>query len=187
MAKENTTRFILLGLLSHADMSGYDMKKRMDLSVSHFWNVGFGQIYPTLKELSAEGLVQKKEFPPEKGPGKIVYSITEQGREALSGWLRLPEEKEYTRYELLLKLFFSASLPVEYTLQRIQAFQSRHERNLFLMEQFTQELKSILGTEPDHTYYYLTALFGQYVYQAYLSWAKEAQDMLGYQIEEQIP
>ncbi len=184
MAKENTTRFILLGLLSHGDMSGYDMKKRMDLSVSHFWNVGFGQIYPTLRELSAEGLVQKKECPPEKGPVKIVYSITEQGREALLTWLRLPEEKEYTRYELLLKLFFSARLPVEYSLERIAAFQSRYEQNLFLMEQFMEELKSILGTEPDHKYYYLTALFGKYVYQAYLAWAKEAQDMLAYQIEE---
>ncbi|HWR24186.1 MAG TPA: PadR family transcriptional regulator [Feifaniaceae bacterium] len=178
MAKENTTRFIVLGLLSHEDMSGYDMKKRMDLSVSHFWNVGFGQIYPTLKELSAEGLVQKKECPSAKGPNKIVYSITQKGREALLGWLQLPEEKEYTRYELLLKLFFSASLPAEYSLRRIAAFQARHEQNLHLMEQFTGELKPILDAGPDHTYYYLTALFGKHVYQAYLAWAKEAQAML---------
>ncbi len=185
MAKENTTRFILLGLLSHADMSGYDMKKRMDVTVSHFWNVGFGQIYPTLKELNSEGLVEKKEYSSSKGPNRMVYSITEQGRESLSNWLMLPEEKEYTRYELLLKLFFSGRLPVEYSQTRIEAFRARHAQNLFLMEQFANELGAILDAEPDHKYYYLTALFGKYVYQAYLDWAKEAQEMLKAQPEEE--
>ena len=184
MAKENTTRYILLGLLSHEDMSGYDMKKRMDVAISHFWNVGFGQIYPTLKELNAEGLVEKKEYPSEKGPNRIVYSITEEGRQTLSDWLRLPEEKEYTRYELLLKLFFSASLPAQYSVQRIASFRARHEQNYHLMDQFTNELATILDAGPDHRYYYLTALFGKHVYQAYLAWAEEAEQLLKDSLDE---
>ena len=59
MPKENTARYILLGLLSHQPLSGYDIKKRVDLSIQPFWPVGFGQIYPTLAQLEREGLVPR--------------------------------------------------------------------------------------------------------------------------------
>lgn len=178
MGKENTTRYILLGFLHHEDMSGYDLKKRMDLSIGHFWNASFGQIYPSLRELLAEGLVEQRECASEKGPNRLVYSITEQGRQALSCWLETPEDKEYFRSELLLKLFFSAGVPKAYSLARVEAFRARQEPNLSLMQQFTTELASILEDAPDHRHYYLTALFGKYVYQAYVDWAKEAARLL---------
>ena len=44
MAKDNTTRYIILGLLNHEPLSGYDMKKQIDIMVSQFWNVGYIQI-----------------------------------------------------------------------------------------------------------------------------------------------
>ena len=178
MGKENTTRYILLGFLYHEDMSGYDLKKRMDLSISHFWNASFGQIYPALRELLIEGLVEQRECASEKGPSRLVYSITEQGKQALSGWLEAPEDKEYFRSELLLKLFFSAGVSKGHSLARVEAFRARQETNLFLMQQFTAELEPILEDSPDHRQYYLTALFGKYVYQAYVDWAKEAARLL---------
>ncbi|MGH9601902.1 MAG: PadR family transcriptional regulator, partial [Terriglobales bacterium] len=47
----NTTRFALLGLLSLGPQSGYDLKKRMEQSIAHFWSESYGQIYPTLRRL----------------------------------------------------------------------------------------------------------------------------------------
>ena len=178
MGKENTTRYILLGFLHHEDMSGYDLKKRMDMSISHFWNASFGQIYPALRELLVEGLVEQRDCASEKGPNRLVYSITEQGKQALFVWLKAPEDKEYFRSELLLKLFFSAGVPKEHSLARVEAFRARQEPNLFLMQQFTAELETILEDAPDHRQYYLTALFGKYVYQAYVDWAEEAARLL---------
>ena len=35
-----------------------------------------------------------------------------------------------------------------------------------------------MGDSPDHLYYYLTVLFGEKVYSAYLEWADEATDLL---------
>jgi len=178
MAKENTTRYILLGLLSHEDMSGYDMKKRLDLAISRFWNVGYGQIYPALAALAGEGLAVKAECPPGHGPERHVYSITEAGRQALAAWLEQPGEREYTRYELLLKLFFSGRAPVEQNLARIREFRDRHARDLGTIGLFEEELLPILDDEPDHLYYYLSALFGEHVYKAYLAWADEALRLL---------
>ena len=178
MPKENTTRYILLGLLSHQPLSGYDIKKRVDLSIQPFWPVGFGQIYPTLGLLEREGLVTLSTVESDKGPQRKVYSVTEAGRQALRAWLMTPEEKEYVRYELLLKLFFSAELPAQNSVDRVEAFARRHEANLRLMRLFKEELGGILATSDDHLYYYLTVLFGEQVYAAYLNWADQAVALL---------
>jgi len=178
MAKENTTRYILLGLLRHMPMSGYDLKKRIDLSISQFWNVGYAQIYPTLAELERDGLVTKADAESAKGPQRHVYAITEAGERELTAWLLLPIEKEYTKYELLLKLFFGAGVPVEHSIERVAAFEKRQEESLTLIRLFRQELAGLLDGEDDHLYYYLTVLFGEQVYTAYQSWSKQALALL---------
>ncbi len=183
MPKENTTRYIILGLLSHEPQSGYDMKKRMDISLRHFWPVGFGQIYPTLNELSREGLIEQTEGSPSKGPEKHLYDITQSGREALHTWLMEPEDREYTKYEILLKLFFGAQGDKPTNLLRIQAFGERQAQNLAMMRIFKGELSAILDSGEDHLYYYLTALFGEYVYEAYVRWVEEAKVLLSQAIK----
>ena len=101
MAKANTTAYIILGLLAHEELSGYDIKKKIDSMIRYFWEVGYGQIYPTLKTLEAEGMITKKSAGSSKGPEKYLYHITDEGRDALKEWLEIPETKEYTRYEIL--------------------------------------------------------------------------------------
>ena len=76
MSTKQKTRFALLGLLSWKPMSGYDVKKIVDIGLSHFWNENYGQIYPTLDSLVSEGLAEKSDG---RGGGKRkrnVYSIT---------------------------------------------------------------------------------------------------------------
>jgi DNA-binding PadR family transcriptional regulator len=180
MSRENTTRYVILGLISHEPLSGYDIKKRVDIIVSHFWNVGFGQIYPTLAELEREGLAHKAAAAEEaKGPQKYVYTATEAGTQALQSWLAQPARKEYTKYEILLKLYFSGGLPAENSVRSIREFQERQQCNLALIQRFKRELESVLSKSPDHLNYYLTVLFGERVYSAYLSWAEDAQRLLG--------
>jgi DNA-binding PadR family transcriptional regulator len=179
MAKDNTTRYILLGLLSHEPMSGYDMKKRIDIMISKFWNVGYGQIYPTLNDLEKEGLIKKAMSETSKGPTRNVYAITSSGTEHLEKWLLLPEEREYTRYEILLKLFFGGKLDPAVSIQRIEAFRLQHEQDLKMLNLFEENLKQVMDKDPDHINYYMTVRFGQFVYKAYLDWAQETLHMLG--------
>ncbi|MEC0170876.1 PadR family transcriptional regulator [Paenibacillus graminis] len=178
MPKENTTVYIILGLLNHEDLSGYDIKKKIDVMISGFWEVGYGQIYPTLAKLVAEELVIKHKGTGSKGPEKNIYSITDKGRELLKEWVMLPEQKEYTKYEILLKLFFGSLVPDESNLARIEDFKERHIQNLQLIQLFKGNLERVLHTEKDHLYFYLTVLFGEHVYKAYLDWADEAKVLL---------
>ncbi len=178
MAKSNTTAYIILGLLDHEELSGYDIKKRIDSMIRYFWEVGYGQIYPTLKTLESEGLITKKSAESSKGPEKYLYSITGAGRVVLKEWLEIPETKEYTRYEILLKLFFSSRISAEENISRINAFREQHQRNLEMITFFEKNLENVMAENTDHLYYYLTVLFGEQVYKAYISWAEQAVNLI---------
>ena len=102
---------VLLGLLSVAPMSGYDLGQAIRASVGFFWNESYGQIYPNLKRLAAEGFVTAKTERQKGKPDRRVYSITKKGRERLAAWLAVAPQPEIPRNELLLKLFFGAQVP----------------------------------------------------------------------------
>ena len=50
-------RHAILGFLSFQPFTGYDLKKAFDRSVRHFWPATQSQIYRTLAELDADGLI----------------------------------------------------------------------------------------------------------------------------------
>jgi len=186
MPKQNTTLYIILGLLNHEDLSGYDIKKRIDTMISNFWEVGYGQIYPTLAHLEKEKLVIKRISETSRGPEKNLYSVTKQGREVLTEWLKLPEQKEYTKLEILIKLSFGSLVSIEDNTKRIEAFKDRHSHNLKMMEIFKENLKQVLNKEDDHLFYYITVLFGEHMYKAYLEWADEAVGLLNKQTQNKL-
>jgi PadR family transcriptional regulator AphA len=106
MPKENKTRYALLGMLTYRPMSGYDMKKMSDHSISHFWNENFGSIYPVLKRMESEGLVIKNRDERNDGPARNTYTITDEGRRVLTEWLERDPEPRILREELLLQVFY---------------------------------------------------------------------------------
>ncbi len=111
MATEKKLDCVILGLLNHEELTGYEIKKRMDTALRYFWGASYGSIYPTLTELVNRGFAQKRDET-QNNRNKIIYTITESGREYLRNWLTLPVEKDELRYETLLKLFFGAEAGV---------------------------------------------------------------------------
>lgn len=178
MAQKNMTAYVILGLLAHEEASGYDLKKKIDMAISHFWEVGYGQLYPTLKALEEEGAIVGTAASSAKGPDRIVYQITKAGEQKLTDWLALPHAEEHLRYEILLKLFFGHLSSPEQNIARIEDFRRRHLHDLELMDLFKKNLAAVFADSPDHLYYYLTALFGDYVYKAYLAWCDEAVTLI---------
>lgn len=178
MAKENKTLYAILGMLSHEDLTGYDIKKRIDNSIRFFWDAGFGQIYPNLKILEKDGLVTKRIEAGENRPNRIIYSITERGREELKKWLAVPVGDEQVRYEILLKLFFGSLLPVEKNIKKIEEFRDRNRANLEIMQGFKSCLRDALKESEDHLYYLLTVLLGEKIYRTHMEWADEAIELL---------
>src|SRR5213593_372843 len=99
----------LLGFLNYGPMTGYELKKFFDHSVAHFWNAELSQIYPSLKQLESEGLVEMKVDVQEDRPNRKVYTITADGREELVEWLGRPAEADQLREPLLVKVFFGSA------------------------------------------------------------------------------
>src|SRR5579859_5397507 len=103
MAKENKSKYAVLGMVSISPISGYMLKKAFEQSVANFWNESYGQIYPILKQLNDEGLTTSQAEKQAGKPERYVYTITDKGREELRRWLTEPIEYSVERNELLLK------------------------------------------------------------------------------------
>ncbi len=178
MAKSSTTKYVILGFLSHEPMTGYDIRKQIESQISYFWSdIKFGQIYPALAMLEHEGLATKKVEMQENTPLRKVYTITTEGREIFTHWLLQPIAKEQVKYEVLLKLFFGSQIPVTENIKRIEAFRARSVQNLQFMKQYAENLCQELHEE-DHLYFLLAVLLGQHFYQAQLDWVDETIQLL---------
>ena len=82
------------------------------LTRTHFWSEGYGQIYPTLKQLASAGVVTSRVEPGRGKPDRHVYTLTPTGRDELRRWLARPAESmQAGRSELLLKIFFGRHAP----------------------------------------------------------------------------
>jgi len=90
MAQKNTLRFVILGLLSKEDLSGYDMKKRFEGEIGDFWYSNHSQIYPELRKMEEAGLVKPQTQIVGQKMEKKSYHMTDAGREALLEWLQKP-------------------------------------------------------------------------------------------------
>ncbi|MDP4093936.1 MAG: PadR family transcriptional regulator, partial [Bacillota bacterium] len=80
----------LLGFLNYQSMTGYQLKKHFDESVSNFWSVSLSQIYPTLNQMSEQGLLTVEVIQQDTAPNAKVYQITDSGKEELLKWLAEP-------------------------------------------------------------------------------------------------
>src|SRR5437870_13264730 len=102
MAASNTTLYAVLGMLSAAPRSAYDIKKAIDSSIPHFWSESFGQIYPTLRRLTADGFVRRRHGTQRGKPDRQAYALTPRGPEVLRAWLGQPAPPERCRSALRL-------------------------------------------------------------------------------------
>lgn len=177
MANEKKIDCVILGLLSHEELTGYEIKKRMDTTLKFFWSASYGSIYPALNDLVNRGLATKREDKNSKR-NKLIYTITESGRDYLKKWLSLPIEKDELRYETLLKLFFGNEKGEEQALIHIEAFAKKIEKELPYLLQAEAILNKCLNEDTTHKYYLLTVKFGIKTYRAYLEWCKEAKKIL---------
>ena len=177
MANEKKLDCVILGLLSHEELTGYEIKKRIDTRLKYFWGASYGSIYPTLNDLVNRGLATKREAVEDKR-NKLIYTITDKGIIYLKEWLKSPAEKDELRYETLLKLFFGNEQGSETAIQHIEAFQAKIEKELPFLLGAEKNLKGCLNEDTAHRFYLLTVEFGIKTYRAYLEWCEEAKKFL---------
>jgi PadR family transcriptional regulator, regulatory protein AphA len=123
---------VVLGLLAHGPRSGYDIKTVVDRSTRFFWAASYGQIYPELRRLEREGLVEGEQAP-RGGRDRRVYTLTPAGKEALIEWLLGDSVTIELRDESLLRLFFADALPHEQALLLLEGRKRGHEEYLEIL------------------------------------------------------
>jgi PadR family transcriptional regulator, regulatory protein AphA len=167
------SQFAVLGLLSLGPMSGYDLKQLSSWSVGHFWREGYGQIYPTLRQLEKQRLVTKKTQRQKGKPDRNVYSLTPAGLERLRQWLASPANPEVPRNELLLKMFFGQWTPSSISRSHIEEHRERCRQELTEFAAIRQRLAEEHAADPGLPFWEMTLSYGEHVGKAQLAWCEE--------------
>ncbi len=180
MGKENKSRYAILGMLSLGPMSGYDIKKTIEISTGNFWSESYGQVYPILKQVTEEGLALCHTTKQDGKPERYVYTLTDEGWRQLRQWLTEPIEYQVGRNELLLKLFFGRHSAVSVNIDHVRQFRTLQVQ---LLEKYRTLEAHVQGkparsTDPPSSdtgkvYSLVTLSYGRHQCQALLTWCDE--------------
>lgn len=172
---------ILLGLLREP-ASGYDLKRSFDDGIGHFWSASLSQIYPTLKRLEKEGLLDRHLAPSERGPQRRVYTLTPDGRKSLEVWLTSGPELATERFGYLAQLFLMDALgDEEQTLEFMRDLHDHLGSWLAELEAVQREVDQH-GSWRDfpsaHFHRYASLRMGVLALRAKVSWCEETIERL---------
>lgn len=166
-----TSSHAILGLLSIAPMSGYDLYQAVERSVGHFWPISKSQVYAELARLEPLGLIEGTDVPQERLPDKRVFRLADAGEEALDAWLDTGElEDVQLRIPFLLKTLFGHRRPPRDTAALLEEVKTSAAGEAAKYAEFFE----LLGSAPDAVYPRIAVLFGQRVAEAMAAWAEEA-------------
>ncbi|MFC6355987.1 PadR family transcriptional regulator [Luethyella okanaganae] len=90
-------RYALLALLRVGPLSGYDLQKQFLASVGHVWHAPDSQIYPELRKMAVEGLIEAEEQTRGERGTRRMYHVTATGERAYLDWMASPLEYQRVR------------------------------------------------------------------------------------------
>jgi DNA-binding PadR family transcriptional regulator len=173
--KNNRTEYVILGMLSIAPSgSGYELHKAIEENFGSFWGESYGQIYPALKRLAAEGLIVPSGSASETKKRRQAYSLTDAGRASLREWLALPFQNDPPRNEFMLKLFFGREAAPGVAIAHVRELQLRNRRMLATLEGIEKMAHQHLSQNPNKPYWMLTLSLGIAMTRAALDWGESA-------------
>ena len=108
MARQAQTSTAVLGALAIGPLTGYEIRSAISSVLGHFWHESFGQIYPCLSGLEADGLISAS---PGERAGSRRFEITDAGRARLRELLSEPPTPQAPRNGVLLRVFLGHELP----------------------------------------------------------------------------
>lgn len=175
-----TLKYAILGFLSFKSLSGYDLKKGFDESVQHFWPVTQTQIYRTLGQLVDEASAIVELIPQADKPNRKLYHITDEGREALRGWLMEKQAMPAYRDPFLVRLYFSGQLTPEEGLILVDNQIAVAGEVLATYEVIWQRWQEALAGPLPYARFmvFLTLEEGIYMQKAYMAWLERVRERL---------
>ncbi|WP_231759224.1 PadR family transcriptional regulator [Microbulbifer elongatus] len=179
-------RFAVLSLLDIEPGSGYDLKRRFERSVNHFWSASHQQMYRELHKLHGEGLLNCVEEPQDGRPDKKVYSLTGAGRDALASWVATPAAAQKIRDPFLIQVFAGHHLSTEQMRAELATHLRQHRDKLatyqaqnarFYRRPAEQQQKLWISHQP--------LLLGIETEKTWIRWAEQLLARLDQEVEAQ--
>jgi DNA-binding PadR family transcriptional regulator len=172
-ARVVSSRYLILGLLAHQPMSGYDIKRSLKgLS----WLIGspsFGSLYPALRALLKDGLVTVQVLPHQDKPPRKVYTLTQAGRQALHQWVNQPVEPDASLKAFVMRLVLAGNFSRAGLIAHLKQRRSQVADHRAALEQRIDELSDRADLAQK-----LAPDYGLAVASAELEWLDDALDQL---------
>jgi DNA-binding PadR family transcriptional regulator len=175
-----TLKYAILGLVNRNPITGYDITKEFNKELANFWYAKHSQIYPELKKLVDEGLINFEVIIAGESLEKKLYTITEKGKESLKKWLLQVEDLDPTpKDKFKLRMYFSEILnKEEIILQFEDQLIKRNKKLQFLndvMNEYDRTIPDVISPE-----------FGDYMVlegailreQSYIEWINRCLNRL---------
>jgi len=175
MSRKSKTPFAILGMLSFSPKSAYEIARSIERSTSHFWAESDGQLYPNLKRLTENGLIESTIDASSSQSKKKVYSLTQAGEEALIDWLHQTPTTFNVRNEFLLQLFLGHNISDAENADKIKAYRYELKQQARLYDDIEKRIKA-RSHKPK--YLLLSLSYGQYCLASELKWCDDAIELL---------
>jgi DNA-binding PadR family transcriptional regulator len=174
-------RYAIMTALIEDELSGYDLARAFDKSLGFFWQASHQQIYRELRKLSELAWVSHRAEVQKSRPDKIVYALTDSGREALDTWvleadrMRLQETKD----ELYIKLYNLSADNIDYLRSTLACRREEMMTRLYLYERIRLRHYADPESLPlRRKGVYLALIGGITQGQQYLAWCDDALALL---------
>ncbi|HXC45409.1 MAG TPA: PadR family transcriptional regulator [Solirubrobacteraceae bacterium] len=119
-----SAKHALLGLLLHRPAYRYQLGERLQERIGPAWKINSGQLYQTVKQLAADGLIERIDGAPDDQDKLHVYAITVAGAEAFERWFDgAVSTARLSRRPLLVKITLAGPERLKDTLQEIDGYE----------------------------------------------------------------
>ena len=178
--RKSATRFAILGMLNDSPMSGYDLKKRIESELGHFWRESYGKIYPELRTMVERGLATVRKESQDGRPSRKVYTITVNGMVELKKWVSSPPDDPLGIPELLLKIYHGHQVSPANTVALLERLLEAVDEQLLHTRQAI-EAEDVSGSGPDsdqRLHRHITLSYRLRYCEFLRSWCVESLEML---------
>lgn len=130
----------VLGLLLEAPMHGYELRKRLTGLLGAFRAFSYGSLYPTLRRMQADGLIDEAVAPHgvKVRRGRRVYQLTDAGRERFAELVADTGPQNYTDDGFGVHLAFFSRTPA---VARMRILEGRRRQ----VEERREGLREMVG------------------------------------------
>ena len=162
--------YVVTGMVLNKALTGYDIKKEIELGIGNFYKSSNGNLYPTLKKLTEKGhLVLTEQTQVERL--KKFYMATESGKAAFLEWLTSPIDKNSVIASILTRVFFLGELPKEIRSQKLQEYEIEIQRILNEQKKIEKQFADSIKTDRDY-FEMSTLYYGLQTAQGMIRWLK---------------